>query len=332
LPHRSFDRSGVAGLLDDYGWTPRVAEQFGGLDGGGTPARVVRTDRGAALVVTPDEFVQVELPPGFETAPVPGDWLLVEGDPARPTLVAPRGNVLLRRDRSGSQALATNTDEVFVVCALDRPLLVGQVDRALVMAHESEATPRLVLTKADLCPDAERVADQAAALLPGLDVVAVSSLDGSGVAELRGRLAAGRTVALLGESGVGKSSLVNALAGRDVQGTAAVRERDGVGRHTTRARHLVPVGGGAVLIDTPGLRTFGVVGLRAGLARAFADVERFAEGCRFGDCRHRSEPACAVTEAVRDGALTAERLQRYQGLADATRPDPDHGRRPRTGR
>lgn len=307
------------GLLAQYGWTPEVAGRIAGVPAEGLLARVVRTDHGAVLVATREDFLHAAVPPGADPPPVTGDWVVVREGPGAVACVLPRTSALVRRDGGASQTLAANVDEVFVTCGLDRPLAAGQLDRALVLASDCGAAPVVVLTKADLHPCPEGVVTQVARLVPETPVVATSSIDGRGLEALRRRMTPGRTVALLGESGVGKSSLANALAGEQRQRTGEVRDRDRQGRHTTRARHLVPVGGGAVLVDTPGLRAFGIVGLRDGLARTFPDVEELAGACRFRDCTHEAEPECAVTAAVSEGTLAAGRVERYRKLAPVTR-------------
>ncbi len=210
--------------------------------------------------------------------------------------------------------LAANVDLVFVVCGLDRPLRPGRIERAVVLAWESAAEPVLVLTKADLAADPASAAEEAAGACPAAAVHLTAAYTGVGLDGLVATLEGRRTAALLGESGAGKSTLVNALAGEDVLATGAVRAADAKGRHTTTARHLVPLPGGGALIDTPGLRQLGLWSGEEGLAAAFADVEALAAGCRFRDCAHREETGCAVVEAVAGGRLPARRLSGYLKL------------------
>ena len=209
-------------------------------------------------------------------------------------------------DSSSSPVVAANVDIVVVANALDHPFSARRLERFLLVAWESGATPLVVLTKADAHPDLAAAVAEAEASALGAPVLALSVRTGLGLDELRARLA-GSTAVLLGRSGAGKSTLVNALVGADVAATAEVR-RDGKGRHTTTHRELHLLAGGGVLIDTPGLR--GVLPHDMGLAaeRAFGDIEELAETCRFGDCGHAGEPGCAVAAAVAEGELSRERF------------------------
>jgi ribosome biogenesis GTPase len=206
--------------------------------------------------------------------------------------------------------LAANVDVVLIVVALTSPPHPGRLDRLLTVAWDSGATPVVVLTKADLCRTALTEREEVAEAAPGVPVILTSVPDGQGLAELRGHLRPGRTLALLGASGAGKSSLVNALAGTPVAAVAPIRP-DGKGRHTTAARDLVVLPGLGVLVDTPGLRGVQLWSAEEGLERTFADVVALAGRCRFRDCRHGNEPGCAVAGAVADGRLSARRLDSY---------------------
>jgi ribosome biogenesis GTPase len=242
------------------------------------------------------------------TAPVTGDWVAVDAGGAIAS-VLPRSCLLERRaagDGVEAQALAANVDLVLVVEALPEPN-ERRAERFAALAAASEIPVALVLTKADLDPDADQVAAGLRRRL-GLDeALAISVRAGEGLGALRALLAPEATAALLGTSGAGKSTLVNTLLGEERQATAPVREKDGLGRHTTVTRELIALPGGALLLDTPGLRE---VGLWAAAA-AFDDVERLAASCRFNDCRHRDEPGCAVREGV-----APERLEAWQRLAE----------------
>jgi ribosome biogenesis GTPase len=203
------------------------------------------------------------------------------------------------------------------------------------MAWDCGAVPALVLTKSDLAPAAAAEALLADAAL-GVDVHTVSAVTGRGIDEIAARAAPARTQVMLGESGAGKSSLANALVGGEAAATGPVRRGDARGRHTTTARHLLPLPGGGALIDTPGVRELGLWGAESGVARAFGDIEALAEGCRFRDCRHESEPGCAVRAAAESGELDAARLQSLRDLrrelaADALRRD-EQARRARDRR
>jgi ribosome biogenesis GTPase len=284
------------------------------LAGAGTPGRVGRVDRGACLVLTAAGPVRAGVPRRLETPPATGDWVaLVEG---RVTVVAPRRGTIVRADPSGvgaAQVLAANVDLILVVHGLDRPLRPGRIERSLVLAWEAGVEPVVVVTKTDIGP-AGPVVDEVAAAAPGVAVHLTSAVTGAGLDGLVAALDGHRTAALLGESGAGKSTLVNRLAGEEVMATGAVRPGDAKGRHTTTARHLVPLPLGGVLLDTPGLRQLGLWSGEEGLDRAFADLEALAAGCRFRDCRHGGEPGCAVAAAVADGRIPARRLAGFAKL------------------
>jgi ribosome biogenesis GTPase / thiamine phosphate phosphatase len=254
------------------------------------------------------------------TAPVTGDWVAVDAAGAIAAVLERR--CLLERRASGdgveAQALAANVDLVLVVEALPEPN-ERRAERFAALAAASEIPVALVLTKADLDPAADATAAQLRRRL-GLDeALAISVRSGDGLAALRSLLAPEATAALLGTSGAGKSTLVNTLLGEERRATAPVREKDGLGRHTTVTRELIALPGGALLLDTPGLRE---VGLWVDAAAAFEDVERLAASCRFGDCSHREEPECAVREGVAPDRLAAwHRLADEQAALAARRGD-----------
>jgi ribosome biogenesis GTPase len=199
------------------------------------------------------------------------------------------------------------------VVALHPVPVLAKVERLVTLAWESGARPLVVLTKADAVTDADLVAEDVADTTPGVDVVVVSAVTGAGVDALRDRVEGRLTLALLGASGHGKSSLTNALVGAEVLATREIRD-DGRGRHTSVRRELVPLPGGGAVVDTPGLRGVGLVDADAGIARTFDDVEALTAGCRFRDCAHRGEPGCAVAAALQDGTLSARRFESWQRL------------------
>ena len=287
------------------------------------PGRVVHVDRGRCLVRVPTESGAADGADGAVLAVVPagvdppttGDWVLLDRSGALVT-VLPRRTAFVRgagRTDTRAQVLAANLDVVFVVTALSAAPNIGRIERMLALAWESGARPVVVLSKADLAPVPETEREEVAAAAPGADVVLASAVDGRGLDDLRALLPAGSTGALLGASGVGKSSLVNALAGADMMAVRGIRA-DGKGRHTTVTRELVPLPWGALLVDTPGLRGVQLWDAEEGLERAFAEIEELAEQCRFADCAHRTEPGCAVTAAVDDGRLSVRRLESYEKL------------------
>jgi ribosome biogenesis GTPase len=299
------------------GWDATWAEVFVMLPG--TPARVTRMDHGRARALTRSGPVSAT-PAGDLDRLVTGDWVAITGDdtgPATVTAMARRRTALVRRDpgeEPAPQALAANMDQVWITHAAGHPLRAGWLDRALVVAYGSGATPVIVVTKADLAPDVGTLTNEIAALAPGVALVVTSTIDGRGLDTLGTRLQGGRCAALLGRSGAGKSSLVNALSGGTDQRTGTVRTTDGRGRHTTTRRALVTVGGGSV-IDTPGLRALGLWEPEMGLRLAFPEISELAASCRFNDCRHQNEPDCAVLLARDTGRLSSDRYRRYITLS-----------------
>ena len=252
--------------------------------------------------------------------PAVGDWVGVdpttqEGD-ARIRAVLPRFSRFSRRaagDPTEEQVVAANIDTVFLVAGLDRDFNVRRLERYLLVAWESGAAPVIVLNKTDLVDDPVPFVEQVRALAPTVPIHPMSSHQPESANVLRQHLGAGRTGALLGSSGVGKSTIINTLVGHERLRTREVREDDSRGRHTTTARELVVLPGGGVLIDTPGMRELQLWETGA-LADTFADIEGLAADCRFRDCRHREEPGCAVRAAASDGTLEAGRLESFQKL------------------
>ena len=211
------------------------------------------------------------------------------------------------------QVVAANVDVAFVVCGLDLNYNVRRIERYLTLAWESGAQPVVLLTKADLCDDVESYVYEVEAVAYGVPVHAVSAPHGDGVETVRGYVPGGRTAALLGSSGVGKSTLVNALLGEDLLATQEIRE-DGRGRHTTSHRQLVPLPDGGLMLDTPGMRELQLWDADSGLEAAFGDLESLAAQCRFADCTHREEPDCAVRAALANGTLDLERYESWRKL------------------
>ena len=315
--------------LPELGWGDRWAAHLAGFGPGLRPARVVRRDRGWALVATGgDPVVKVPLNAVGDVAT--GDWVALDGD--RIAAVLPRHGVLRRRGPEGTeQLLAANVDIVLLVCGLDRPVKPGRINRGVVQAWDAGSAVLVVLTKADLCGDPGAAVAAILGQTPGVDVVGVSSRTGEGLDAVREALR-GRTAVLLGESGAGKSTLLNSLAGEELAETREVRRGDAKGRHTTTRRELHVVGGLCLIIDTPGLRAFGIAAGAEAVDAAFADIEELAPGCRFRDCRHDTEPGCAVRGAVRSGAMDQGRLEQYRRLqreaaSEALRANPHQRRR-----
>jgi len=283
------------------------------------PARVVRADRARCLVHTGTALVHAELAEQLDPAPTTGDWVLLD-ELDRIVAALPRRTAFTRgagRTDTRGQVLAANLDVVAVLHALSAPPNLGRIERLTALAWASGAQPVVILSKADLASDPDGDVAEAATASPGAEVFAVSTVPEhpahAGLATLRSLLPAGTTGAFIGPSGVGKSSLVNALAGAEVLATGEIRD-DGKGRHTSVTRELVRLPWGALVIDTPGLRGVQLWDAEDGLDAAFADIAELAGRCRFGDCQHRTEPGCAVQAAIAGGSLTVRRLESYEKL------------------
>jgi ribosome biogenesis GTPase / thiamine phosphate phosphatase len=246
--------------------------------------------------------------------PAVGDWVALRDETIHAVL--PRRSAFLRKvawSQTEAQVLAANIDTVFVLTGLDEDFSPRRIERYLTLAWESGATPALVLTKADLCRDPLALLLEAEQVALGVSTHVVSNLTGEGLDELAPYLGPAKTVALLGSSGVGKSSLANRLLGGEVQVTKELAV-DGTGRHTTTARELFRLPSRALLVDTPGLREVQLWDADEGIQEAFADIDELAADCRFNDCAHMREPGCAVQAAIDEGRLPRERLQSYRAL------------------
>ncbi len=250
-----------------------------------------------------------------------GDWVAVRRSPGSRTgtieAVLPRRSRFSRKvagELTEEQVVAANLDVVFLVMGLDGDYNLRRLERYLLMAYESGATPVVLLSKADLCDDLDVKVAEVHDVAPGCPVHAVSIIDGRGLADVAAYLPAGKTGALLGSSGAGKSSIINALLGESRLRTAEVRESDSRGRHTTRHRQLIALPGRGLLIDTPGMRELQLWAVGDAAHDTFDDITQLASGCHFTDCRHRAEPKCAVVAAVADGRLPAARLDSFRAL------------------
>jgi ribosome biogenesis GTPase len=303
--------------LSALGWTAgRAADLPLGCD----PARVTRVDRGRLTVLGGDGEARVHPGAGlYDDAvlggPAVGDWVALRGELA--VAILPRTSAFTRTvagRSSAAQVVAANLDTVLVVDALVGETRLRRVERYLAVAWSSGATPVVVLTKADLCDDVAAAVEEVAEDALGVEVLPVSSVTGEGIAAVRALLGPGRTGAMVGPSGVGKSSLANALAGQTLAETREIRESDGRGRHTTTARELHLLPGGGMLIDTPGMRELGLYDDAEGVDTAYADVAELAAECRFRDCGHRSEPGCAIAVALDDGRLDPARYRAWRKL------------------
>jgi ribosome biogenesis GTPase len=305
----AFDLSGL-------GWT---AEFAASLEAGSIPGRVAVQHRGEYVVYTALGELRARLPgrllhDGIVAAV--GDWVALDADTIQAVL--PRRTAIVRQAagrETEAQVLAANVDVAFIVTSLGSDLEPRRLERYLTAVWESGASPVILLTKADLHADAAEQALEVKAVTVGVPVHTISAITGAGCDEVRAYLTPGTTAVLLGSSGVGKSTLVNRLAGAELFRTQEIREDDGKGRHTTSHRELVVLPDGGMLIDTPGIRELQLWdGGGSGFEETFTDVEELAAGCRFRDCSHTREPGCTVLAAVDEGRLPLDRLRSYRKL------------------
>ena len=314
--------------LAEYGYTSFFAEAFAALEAKGLePGRVVRESKGLYRVQTDEGEWVAEMAGRLRhealsraDLPAVGDFVALRpshGSRAIVHAVLPRRSVFVRRAAgldTHEQILAANVDTVFLVSGLDRDFNPRRIERYLVMARESGARPVIVLNKADLCDDVEGRRREVEAVAAGVPIHPVAGKAGQGLEALEPYLKPAETVAFLGSSGVGKSTLINRLLGAEVMATHAVRESDQRGRHTTSHRQILRLPGGGLVVDTPGMRELQLWAADDAMGAAFEDVESLAATCRFRDCTHQAEPGCAVQKAAADGSLPAERLESYRKL------------------
>jgi ribosome biogenesis GTPase len=314
--------------FSQLGWSATRAQAFEPQAAAGLlPARMVSSQSGTRAVTEagPTEII---IQRRFARAavsrtdmPAVGDWLALEPVSENPRLgalreVLPRTSSFVRNRLSDGkpQVLAANVDIAFLVSGLDHDLNLRRIERYLVLALDGGVTPVIVLNKADMAIELARAVAEVHSVAAGARVIVTSSLTGNGLDEMQALIEPGTTACLLGSSGVGKSTLTNALLGEDRQLVKALRDDDSRGRHTTTHRELFVLPDGGLLIDTPGLRTVGVLEDSGALEASFAEIEALALDCRFADCGHDSEPGCAVREAIEAGTLTSERFDSHQKL------------------
>ena len=315
-------------MIAQYGWSDLLAAAFAPhASAGHTPGRVVVQQRDRYLVATDEGELRAKASGRLRHEareagyPAVGDWVALSMNPeeraATIHAVLPRRTAFVRRAADSLQSLqviAANIDVAFIVTSMNADLNPRRIERYLAAAWQSGARPVVVLTKSDLCADPQGQAAEIEALAAGCPVMVVSAREGFGLDGLLAHVGAGETCVLIGSSGVGKSTLVNAFLGEDRMATRAIREGDDQGRHTTSHRQLVLLPGGGLIVDTPGIREVGLIDADEGVSVVFDDIERLALDCRFNDCGHTHEPGCAVRAALQSGALDPGRWAHFQKL------------------
>lgn len=316
-------------MIEHYGWSDTLRQLFGPHERGGhVPGRIIVQQREAHTVVTDGGKLSARLSGRLRHEareaghPVAGDWVAVSANAGDGTAtihaILPRRTAFVRRATDSAQRLqviAANIDVVFIVTSMNADLNLRRLERFLAAAWQSGARPVVVLTKADLCERPESQAAEIATLVADCPVLVISARQGLGMAGLMEQIAPGETCVLIGSSGVGKSTLVNALLGEERMATQDIRAADARGRHTTSNRQLVLLPGGGLILDTPGIREVGLIDADEGLSTVFDDIERLAQHCRFRDCGHHSEPGCAIRGALDEGRLDAKRWAHFQKLS-----------------
>lgn len=302
--------------LPDLGWGPFYQSQLSIEEfDETTPLRICGLQRNAVETIGPDGAERLPFP-SDRTALTVGDWILKDRASGQISRLLERKS-LLQRMAAGSdstaQLIAANVDTLFIVTSCNADFNIARLERYLALAHQARVDPVVILTKSDLCSDAQSYLERARSNLPNVIVEAVDATSADVIETLSPWCGTGQTVALLGSSGVGKSTLVNALSGA-AQDTQGIREDDAHGRHTTTTRSMHRIVGGGWLMDTPGMRSLGIYDLQSGVDAVFEDIVELAAGCKFNDCGHDSEPGCVVQAAIAAGDLNADRLKRWQKL------------------
>lgn len=316
-------------IVEKYGYTEFYKAQeskFEASEKGLIPGRVIEVQREQYKIITNEGESAAKLKGSLfyneevdSVYPAVGDFVLVKPNPYGEDIiyhVLDRKSKFSRLDsfNETEQIVATNFDYVFIMTSLNYDFNIKRVERYLTAAWQSGAMPVIVLTKADLCSDSHEYMAEIEEIAFGVPIVCVSSVTGEGMDILQEYIKPYKTIVFLGSSGVGKSSLVNAIAGEELMKVSGIREDDSKGRHTTTHRQLIMLDNGTMIIDTPGMRELGMWNVSEGLDTAFTDIEGLSKKCRFSDCSHGKEPGCAVKEALRSGELTKERWESYLKL------------------
>lgn len=313
-------------IIENFGYNDfyRIQEAtLNSQEKGLIPGRVIEVQREQYKIITNEGERAAKLKGSLfyneavvSTYPAVGDFVLVKHNPLGEDIihyVLERKSKFSRLDSFNEieQVVATNFDYVFIMTSLNNDFNVRRIERYLASAWESGAIPVILLTKADLCSDYSEYVEKIEEIAFGVTIVPISSVTGEGVEKLHEFIKPGKSIVFLGSSGVGKSSLVNAISGEEVMKVSDIREDDSKGRHTTTHRQLIMLDGGTMIIDTPGMRELGMWNASEGLDTTFSDIEELAEKCRFNDCSHSGEPGCAIQAALEDGALKQARWESY---------------------
>ena len=315
--------------LEELGWSSFFEESFRSLPTAGlVPGRIAMQHRNAYTVYTSDGEVRAHVAGKLRYQagdgsdfPAVGDWVALHTPGGAGAAII--YHILTRKSRfsrkvaggrTGEQVVAANIDTAFLVSGLDGDFNMRRIERYLVLAYDSGAAPAIILNKTDLCENLPEIIDAVSVIAPGIPLLSISAGRNEGVEQIRTFLPRGSTGVLLGSSGVGKSTIINALLGRAVQKTEAVRENDSRGRHTTSRRELMLLDGGGMLMDTPGMRELQLWGDTETVEGSFRDIQDLALQCKFTDCRHDTEPGCAIQAALEEGVLDPERYASYQKL------------------
>jgi ribosome biogenesis GTPase / thiamine phosphate phosphatase len=315
--------------LDLWGWNDFFANHFEPYRHQGfTVARVVIECRNSYVLQTENAELSAEITGKLryraierQDFPAVGDWVVIRSREREGAAtihgILPRRNKFSRKNvgaETTEQIVATNVDTVFLVSGLDGDFNPRRIERYLILAWESGANPVIILNKADVCPNLEACLREVSAIALGIPIITISAATSQGLEELQPYLQPGQTVALLGSSGVGKSTITNQLMGETVQTVQTVRQRDNRGKHTTTHRELMVLPTGGLIIDTPGMRELQIWTGDESISGTFADIEELAQQCRFSDCQHQREPGCAVRQALQNGRLDESRFLNYQKL------------------
>ena len=310
-------------LLKKLGWNAFFEEHFKDYVGLYEPARVSTVYKNGYNIYTIDGEVRARISGNLHQKgdfPAVGDWVAILKDKigfATIHAILPRKSKFSRKEVGNvteEQVIVTNIDTIFIVTSLNRDFNLRRIERYLAITKENETTPVVILSKSDLCKDVDEKINEVVEIAPGINVVAISAIENEGIDQLSPYLKDGKTVALLGSSGVGKSTLINAFEGYKRQNIGKIREKDSRGRHVTTERELIMLKKGGLIIDNPGMRELQLWDAGEGMLDLFSDIIEFETQCKFSDCLHETEPGCAVKRAISDGTLSKKRLESYRKL------------------